>query len=93
MQRQLIALLIVAAVAGWSLASWASFGDAPWEDDGGPSIEEQREAELDILRCEGAISYRNAAITVGGRGSEGWRRGDIADFLEEAIAEVRNLCR
>ena len=89
MKRGLIALLIIASVAGWTLAGWASFGNVPWEDDG-----ETGNTEINEIRCKGALDLRQTIVQQGE-----WHRrtnpAGVKDYDRElgiARGEVTRYC-
>ena len=99
----LVPLTLAVAVTAAVFALWPVVADAPWEDEIAPAVAEDR---TDEIRCEGALSLRQAVIEAGiTQRSSGSRTGggpaigggiltqeEYDRQLEQAEREISRYC-
>ena len=83
----LLAAIVIAILAG--LAIWPAVADAPWEQEASAPVVEDR---TDEIRCEGALSYREAVIAAGRRPQGTFSSSDFRSELSKAEREITRYC-
>ncbi len=82
-------LTLTIAIVAVVFAVWPGVGDAPWEEDVVVVEPVDRTAKL---RCEGALSFRDEAVSALGFASDRFRARDVRDEIAKAEGEIDRYC-
>ena len=83
------AVTFAVAVTASVFAIWPAVGTAPWEDDPEPVVIED---EIDLVRCEAALSLRESATLALASTETSRTRNPIQSQISTAEAEIDRYC-